>query len=531
MKLGKLGMVGGFGALGAFLVACGSAAGVPSNGDSGGAAGSGTAGTGGSESSGGSTSAGSGGESGSGGAGGSGAGGAGGTPQTGLGGASSVSLTRVDIYQAVRRPLMVNGQAAQSDIPLIAGRPALVRLSYQRESGYDGAPITARFTLEGREPLVVTSSGGLTQDSADRTLGSTFNFELPGDVVGQQLSFSAELLQEGGTGSAASRYPAPSGFASVAVAGRLNKLRVKIVPYAYGADGSNRVPDTGGTALDRIRKKLFALYPVSDVEVTVREPVPWQNAISPNGSGWSAVLQNTESLRSREVGANSDVYYYAMFNPAASFTSFCRGGCVLGLANANGRGIASLRYASGIGFPGYVEGTMAHELGHSHGRLHAPCAPGNQIDGVDPGFPHQGARLGDWGYDLAAERLIDPNTYTDIMGYCQNQFVSDYTYKALFARGSRINLMSHAPTRYQLVWLDGAGAARLGSVITVNEALDGDLIEVPVQGADGSTTTRRGYFSEFDHLPGGTLFVPLGDAATLGRARFDVSGVRYAIGG
>ena len=33
------------------------------------------------------------------------------------------------------------------------------------------------------------------------------------------------------------------------------------------------------------------------------------------------------------------------------------------------------------------DAAMLHEVGHNHGRSHAPCAPGGGITGVDPNYP------------------------------------------------------------------------------------------------------------------------------------------------
>jgi hypothetical protein len=84
--------------------------------------------------------------------------------------------------------------------------------------------------------------------------------------------------------------------------------------------------------------------------------------------------------------------------------------------------------------------TVAHELGHSHGQNHAPCAPGGQITGVDGNYPHDGAQCGVWGYDRRhPDKFLDPVKNLDIMGYCRPQWISDYTYKAFMKRIAALN--------------------------------------------------------------------------------------------
>ncbi len=83
---------------------------------------------------------------------------------------------------------------------------------------------------------------------------------------------------------------------------------------------------------------------------------------------------------------------------------------------------------------------MAHEVGHNHGRNHAPCVPqGGSISGVDNNYPYSGGNIGVWGYDPSKQSLINPNGVTDIMGYCNTKWISDYTYDGLVNRVAAVN--------------------------------------------------------------------------------------------
>jgi hypothetical protein len=74
---------------------------------------------------------------------------------------------------------------------------------------------------------------------------------------------------------------------------------------------------------------------------------------------------------------------------------------------------------------------MLHEVGHNHGRQHAPCVPqGAGINGVDPNYPDDDGGIGGFGYNALGDQLIGPE-FTDVMGYCNNQWLSAYTYNAL----------------------------------------------------------------------------------------------------
>ncbi len=456
----------------------------------------------------------------------------GGGPAAGMVGARGVRITAVDLYQAIRRPLME--PETPDSIPLIAGREGLLRVHVALEEGYDGAPVTARLRLAGGQALTVTSEGPLTA-STDAALASTLNFSVEGAVIQDPFEFGVDVLQAGSTDNAAGHYPAADSLASVAVTGKANRLRVVLVPYAYGADGSNRVPDLSPGQVERIRKRFYAMYPVSEVEISVHEAVPWSSAISPRGEGWQGVGLNLAGLRSREVGNTSDVYYYAIFNPADSIQAYCGSGCVLGLTLLNGAsssnpaGNPQLRLALGVGFVGYSENTAAHELGHAHGREHAPCAPGNQIDGVDRNYPHAGANIGAWGYDLATQHLQDPARVKDIMSYCNPQFVSDYTYRGLHQRGSLINrALLSAPLSYQIIAFDGAGKAEWGPEQQLREPMSLEGIPVTVTPVGGPAEQRVAQVYRYDHLPGGWLLVPRAEQP-LRQVGFTLEGQRYTL--
>jgi hypothetical protein len=332
------------------------------------------------------------------------------------------------------------------------------------------------------------------------------------------------------TDNPAAHHPA-SGNEVHAVETPKNVFRVVLAPFIYNADGSGRMPDLSPEAVELHRQRLLQLYPVSNVEVTVHDPIPWSQPISPNGAGWQEVGFRTFQLRG-EDNAPDDVYYYAIFNPTASFVQFCATGCLLGVTLLNDMppdtGDVSLRLALGVGFSEVASDTMAHELGHAHGRGHAPCGPGLDPQSIDAGYPHQGGVIGEWGWDIVSGALVPP-TLTDIMGYCDDQWISDYNYGALSWRALHVNLPRYyqPPTitdAYQIVSVGADGRGRfLGDVRRGQPG--GTAIAVTLVAEGGTRLEVEGRYYRFDHLPGGWLMYPKASLPTL-RAEALIEGRR-----
>ncbi len=423
--------------------------------------------------------------------------------------AAGVTITEVAIYQSLKRTLAKDGAATPtSDIPLVEGRDAMIRVFFDTSGDYDGEKVTGHLVLDDGEPIV--AEGKLFGPSSEGSLASTVNFFIPGDRIGPSFTYSIELLQKAKSENSAARYPG-SGTDTVTMDAPKQTFRVVIAPLRYDYDGSGRLPDTSEAAVEVYRARLAQIFPVSNVEIFLRNPQPWDEEIGPGGQGWQEVIEETIGFRAADESPN-DYYYYSLFNPEPSFAEWCGGGCLLGLTLLNDmpadRGNTLLRIAAGIGYDGYGPDTMAHELGHAHGRLHAPCGG---PDGVDPDFPHSGGKIGTWGLDPNTGALFDPQITTDIMGYCDFSWVSDYTYKALMNRGSAVNLPKWEKPdndRAVILSLSGDGEIKWGHTVDVPRNLAGRRHKARVREFGGAPRDVEATMLTYDHLPGGIIIVP-----------------------
>lgn len=444
---------------------------------------------------------------------------------------SNISVTGVAVFQGVQVDVVKDGAfvaRSKRNAPVVVNRPGLIRVYVEPGAGWKSRELTAEVRLvSGDEKFpILRETKTIRGASEDDDPKSTFNLEVPAEHLLPDVTFQValtaadgELVEEGVENEA--RFPRDGSFEELG-AERSGKLKVVLVPLRYDADGSGRTPDVGATQLALYKKTLMQRYPASDVEVTTRAPYPWTTTIARNGTGFSSVLRAMHQLRQREQ-ADDDVYYYGLFAPTTSMSSFCGGGCVTGLSTVADENTPVLRASVGLGFVGAeAANTMAHELGHAHGREHAPCGGAS---GVDPSFPYPQAQLGVWGYDIFDKTLISPTRGRDMMGYCPNEWVSDYTYKALFKRISAITTEKIAlqnasasggaskqpAARYKLASVNAAGELEwdAGDVDVVETLRGGSTVPARFLAANGAElTTREARFFRFDHLPGGILFVP-----------------------
>jgi hypothetical protein len=194
------------------------------------------------------------------------------------------------------------------------------------------------------------------------------------------------------------------------------------------------------TAANRDQYLDFArrIYPIPGYEAgvhavyttTTSDPLQPDNA---NGA-WSTVLSEIAALRLVE---DSERHYYGVV----------RIGYASGLA---GMGYIGLPIAVGYDHPADRGRITAHELGHTWNRRHADCGG---ADNPDPNFPHPNGTIGRIGYDLE-EETIRARTTPDVMGYCGNPWISDYTYEGVMDfRGTALGRGSSAPAQPSLlVW-------------------------------------------------------------------------------
>ena len=366
-------------------------------------------------------------------------------------------------------------QSADVPVPLVAGRPGLLRV-FVTVPDAGGAPIPSGWATfyqrDGSKHNVRISPGGgaipAEVGTAEGSLSLSANVEVPGDVLRPGVEMVVVLDPEGTLDPALEvpqRIPA-EGRTALDVY-EMPAFDVMVVPFLFEPESDSSILDVtnGLTAESPLFEATRRLLPVGPMSVTVHEPV-WTSTRDAGD-----LVSQTHAIRIMEGGAG---YYMGTIGYSTGLA---------GLASLPGKFMFSIPDG----------GVIAHEFGHNMHLWHAPC----EVPG-DPGYPHAGGVAGAWGWNRRSGRLVPP-TVTDVMGYCSSEGISDYH----FANALRWRLHDEAgvgayyagpPTQALLLWggvgadggpflnpafmvdgrpslLDGAGAWRI-----VGEAGDGRVL-------------------------------------------------------
>ena len=327
-------------------------------------------------------------------------------------------------------------QSRSYPVPLVAGRPALLRVFVTATSaGASMPPVRARFFLDGVETHVadIASSGlPIPADVNEGDLDASANIEIAGEVIQPGLEMVIEIDPEGTLDPAlgvAKRIPA-DGRRAVDVRA-MPMLDLTLVPFLLEqAPDSLILALTSAMAESPDGHELFddtrTLLPVRELAVTAHEPVLTSTNDAHN------LYRETWAIRAMEGGTG----HYM--------------GTIAGRA-IGARGLASR--PGRISFSVPTSRVIAHELGHNLSLRHAPCGGAG---GLDPSFPEPDGSVGTWGYDFRNGRLVPP-TRPDLMAYCEPSWISDYYFtNALRFRihdeGERATHAVAAPRRSILLW-------------------------------------------------------------------------------
>ena len=327
------------------------------------------------------------------------------TYATSTGGSPNLSIENVYVMQAA--------QNWSGSAPIVTGRDAFVRVFVKASSANTLQPDVRLRVYEGgtliQTSTITATSLSVPTSISEGSLGSSWNLRIAAANVRTGLRVLADVDPNNVIGEANrtdNTWPASGTPATIPTA-TVPTLTVRFVPVTLnGVTGNVTIANK-----DQFLATTRLIMPVAAVASSVRAAFT-SNAPpleSSNGNNaWSTVLSEINALRAAD-GAPATTHYYGVVT--AGYSS----------------GVAGIAYVPGraaVGWDALPSGdrVAAHELGHNFSRLHTPCG----VSG-DGAYPYGGGVTGVYGWNSNTNALVSP-TWTDIMGYCSNQWISDWTW-------------------------------------------------------------------------------------------------------
>ena len=346
-------------------------------------------------------------------------------------GGTNYTIPNVYLTQAI--------QKLDGSVTLVAGRDALLRVFVRANAAnsarpdvrvrlYDGAALLQTTTIAAPETSVRTTID-------EGTLGASWNVTIAGANIRSATRLLVDLDPIQAVPDADrtdNTWPAGGAPQAISVA-TVPTFTVRFVPIVVGALTGIVSSANKASFLSSVSR----MFPLNAVSSDVRAPFTSSatELQSNDGNGqWLTVLSEINALRTTD-GAPSTMHYYGVLKVA--YTS----------------GIAGYGYVPGraaIGWDHLPSGdrVAAHEWGHNFSRDHAPCSTSG-----DASYPYSGGVINYWGWNSLSNTLVPP-TWTDVMGYCGNQWISDYNWSAVMQYRSASGGVSspNAPAEGLLVW-------------------------------------------------------------------------------
>ncbi|MEO7096825.1 MAG: M66 family metalloprotease, partial [Polyangiales bacterium] len=394
--------------------------------------------------------------------------------------AKDLSINELALFQGVKVPLEKDGVRDDAKkVHIVAGREGLLRVYVTPATGFTAREVVAELTLQadGKAPTILKATKTVSGPSDDATLDSTINITVPSGAIEMGAKYKVRLLTKPGVTAGTVKgaaFPEGGALEALDVYDTGDSFKVTLVPVK----ANGYVPDTSDAQIERYRKQLQAMYPVKKIELKVHAVFEY-TGIYARGTGIYGLLDAVTALRKKD-GAPSDVYYYGIFAPTSSYSTYCIGSCTTGLCHLPGPSDTFLRACVGVGFTGSSSaGTMAHELGHAHGIPHSPCG---SVAGADSKYPYSGGKLGSWGYDERTGTLLSPTKNYDFMSYCGPEWISDYAYDRITHRMSAVReepmIYGSLTQSYRFVHVTPEGTIEWGDEITLDEPMSGEPHDV-----------------------------------------------------
>ncbi len=334
-------------------------------------------------------------------------------------------------------------QTFNRDVPLVKDRDGYLRVFVTSNKAATPAPVVRvrlfRNGLVTLDQLIDPPALITPQTVNEASLSSSWNLPIPKSLIQPNLSIQVEVDPENTVieGNESDNVFPLSGIPQPLDVRTASPFQLTLVPVRQK---DNSVGNATEANKNQFLTATMKMHPLPGYDVIVR-PLPLVSdtaVVDANNTNkaWNGILEEVEALR---VADGSGRHYYGVVKPPYS------------------SGVAGVGYVgippSAVGWDFLPSGASvaAHEWGHNWNRKHAPCGgAGNP----DASYPYTGGEIGVYGFDIQAG-VLKPASSHDIMGYCNNEWISDYTYRGVLEYRGTSPMVSSAGSMIQpalLVW-------------------------------------------------------------------------------
>jgi hypothetical protein len=352
------------------------------------------------------------------------------------------TITSLEVTQAI--------QNLDHDVTLVANKRTFVRAHVKSNFGlHAGVLGEFRFSRGGNPSawLKAANPGGkiTVRAAPDRAqLTHSFYIEVPANYLSAGLLY-VEFRMNADQAVTETNY---ANNTSLRVVSLVNSPPLKVKIYNVKYKDGNVWRSISNTDLVNLVSWLRRAYPVPSVSwqyATLVWPYATKPSLIPSEDG----CEYTNSLLFVKwfLDGMPNRLYYGLVSDAGGFMRGCASGIPGWVASGpTGPGDA------GWDFDGsYGDWYGGHELAHLLGRKHVLCSGGEA--GADPFYPFPSGRIGlvgnqssYYGFD-AATKAVYPPAWRDVMTYCDNQWISRYTYLGIRNRLVAISTTPKATLR------------------------------------------------------------------------------------
>jgi hypothetical protein len=391
-----------------------------------------------------------------------------------------MSVNAIEVTQAV--------QDLNNSVDLVSGKRTYVRVHVSSPVNTPGvfATLTGKHGFVTLAPVLNPGNPGSTitvRTSPDRgQINDSFWYELPsGWTTAGDLTLTAKLDPI----NAKNDLNQANNTRTVTVNFKETPpLRLRLMNVQYSSGGNTYL--AANSHLDALESWLRRAYPIASLQVT-RQTFVYPTAGLPNVDTLHTWLALAKLLRIIFSGEDPRVVYYGVVDDGGGFMR----GKAAGIPSTIAAGPSGTG-TWGWDFDGsYNDWYGGHEIGHTRGRYHA------EFCGATGGapYPYPSGRISPvltgntalYGFDITTRAIYGP-TWEDVMTYCNNEWVSDFTYEGIRSYLVGVGLQSPQQatvTASQFLAIAGmadldSNTASLDSVYLISQD---NTVPAPVPGA------------------------------------------------